>query len=347
MSKTILACTPLLTFHIQADTFRAAHCMLTSALPRMGRNRPNRRTAPHHLTKTKPNSIMGLSIHTLNFFKYTKKIQPFGNMITLGRQGIYLDPKRVARILGAGSDYRHEVFCENVMQKYYGATSVESVDNSGFEHATHIHDMNRPVPESLHDRYDTIYDGGTLEHIYHVPQALKNISDMCKVGGQIIHVIPSNNYCGHGFWQFSPELFFSLYSPANGYAETEIYMAALRNYSEWFKVKEPGLGNRVNIKSNNEVDVIVRTVLKRRDFSHESVQQSDYVYAWDKHAAGSSTGGRRDKGGFQHFIQGIPVINTLNKYAKRARKRVKRELSVRLNRFNPALEVVSVKDMAS
>ena len=47
-------------------------------------------------------------------------------------------------------------------------------------------------------------------------------SDLCKNGGTIIHSLPSNNNCGHGFWQFSPELFFSLYNEKNGFKNNEM-----------------------------------------------------------------------------------------------------------------------------
>jgi hypothetical protein len=78
------------------------------------------------------------------------------------------------------------------------------------EKATHVVDMNKPL--AIEERYDTVIDAGTIEHIYNAPQALANVSAMCAHQGQILHIGPANIFCGHGFWQFSPELFFSLYS---------------------------------------------------------------------------------------------------------------------------------------
>jgi hypothetical protein len=37
--------------------------------------------------------------------------------------------------------------------------------------------------------------------------ALENVQAISG-GGEIIHVLPANNLCCHGFWQFWPELFF-------------------------------------------------------------------------------------------------------------------------------------------
>jgi 2-polyprenyl-3-methyl-5-hydroxy-6-metoxy-1,4-benzoquinol methylase len=66
--------------------------------------------------------------------------------------------------------------------------------------------MNKPLPKTLHNKYDTVIDSGTLEHIFKAPEALEYCLLLCKPGGQILHMLPSNNWCGHGFWQFSPEL---------------------------------------------------------------------------------------------------------------------------------------------
>ena len=74
---------------------------------------------------------------------------------------------------------------------------------------------------NLNEKFDTIIDFGTSEHIFNVVENLSNISKFCKNNGIILHSLPANNNCGHGFWQFSPELFFSLYSENNGFSDTE------------------------------------------------------------------------------------------------------------------------------
>src|SRR5258708_37485432 len=97
-------------------------------------------------------------------------------------------------------------------------------------------DVGKPLVSD--EEYETIIDCGTAEHIFEVSQVLRNLSGLCASGGQIVHVLPANNFCGHGFWQFSPELFFSLYSAASGYGETEVFLADLRDPGEWFEVKQ-------------------------------------------------------------------------------------------------------------
>jgi hypothetical protein len=105
---------------------------------------------------------------------------------------------------------------------------------------------------------------------------------LCKVGGQIIHILPANNFCGHGFWQISPELFFSLYSEKNGYEQTEIFIMDTINTNDIKKLNAPVDGNRILIDGQNPIYVAVRTVLSKENFSHLHVQQSDYVYLWSK-----------------------------------------------------------------
>ena len=160
-----------------------------------------------------------------------------------------------------------------------GATKVVSFDNSDYEQATYIADMNLPI--ECAETYDTVLDAGTLEHIYNAAQALKNVSTMCAEGGQILHILPANNQCGHGFWQFTPELFHSLYSQANGYSETTVFLASYDNEAHWYEVEAPSNGQRIVIQSVGPLYVLCRTKRGSR-VSHDRVQQSDYVYAWDR-----------------------------------------------------------------
>jgi hypothetical protein len=284
---------------------------------------------------------MGIDLHALNFLRYAMGKQDLGSVLTLGRQRIYVEDRLLSgRFEGGG--YRKGEFTEQLLMERYSAGSVESIDYSDYEGCTHTHDMNRQVPDSYHGRYDTIFDGGTLEHIFNAPQALKNISQMCRTGGQIIHILPANNFCGHGFWQISPELFLSLYSSANGYAETEVFLGYVNDPSRWFRVKGPSAGRRVNVKSNKEVYVLVRTVLQRRDFSHDQVQQSDYVYHWDKNPskAGSKTGQGHNP--LKRLLKRHEGLYKSLYALSRIPKRALRKPADRLDVHNPFLELVEV-----
>ena len=77
--------------------------------------------------------------------------------------------------------------------------------------------MNKEVPPSLKGQYSMVLDGGTLEHVFNFPVAIKNCMEMLRVGGHYIGITPTNNFMGHGFYQFSPELYCSIFTRENGF----------------------------------------------------------------------------------------------------------------------------------
>ena len=230
---------------------------------------------------------MGIDPLAMKFLLYAHKFGDFKKTITLGRQNFWeISVRDLKNLTDTECPRRHlrgnEYYVEELLKDCFGSSIVDSIDISDFEGATIIHDMNVETPDELKGKYDTVIDAGTIEHIYNIPQALDNVSYLCKPGGQIIHMLPANNQCGHGFWQTSPELFFSLYSEKNGYKSTDVFLARPSNQKYFYKVIRPEIGKRVNIYSHDEVGLYIRSVRKEIEFSDRDVQQSDYVYLWSK-----------------------------------------------------------------
>src|SRR5690606_18138908 len=121
------------------------------------------------------------------------------------------------RILRA---YKFHDYADDFLRDALGARELDVMDYSAYEGAAVIHDLNQPVPGALHERFDAVIDGGALEHIFNFPVALSNLMNMTKPGGRVFLFLPANNLCGHGFYQFSPELMFRVFTEANGF-ETE------------------------------------------------------------------------------------------------------------------------------
>ena len=48
--------------------------------------------------------------------------------------------------------------------------------------------------------------------------------EMVKRGGHFIGVTTLNNFCGHGFYQFSPELYYRVFAPGNGFEVVKMYV---------------------------------------------------------------------------------------------------------------------------
>ena len=99
----------------------------------------------------------------------------------------------------------------DVLFEYLGADSTCAMDASAYEGADILHDLNLPVHGSLFGSFDTVFDGGTLEHVFNFPVAISNVQRMLK-NGLFISVNGANNFLGHGFYQFSPELMWRAFS---------------------------------------------------------------------------------------------------------------------------------------
>lgn len=220
---------------------------------------------------------MGIDIHALQLLQCNKqKNGKLGKTLTLGRQAVLLGPKLAKKWIGTDQG----AWCENLLIKNFDAEKVDSIDNSDYEDASIIYDYNNPIPEILKNQYDTVLDFGCSEHIFDVAQAFENTIDVCKVGGIILHILPADGFCGHGFYQFTPEFFFSLYSEENGFEQTVVFLADLYDPKKWYQVNKPNNGQRINIRTKNETCIIVMT--KKGSDKQLSLQQSDYTHLWNK-----------------------------------------------------------------
>lgn len=285
---------------------------------------------------------MGIDVHCLNFIKYSRRKKPLEDVVTIGRQSLVLSPLEFAKVLDDSDDYKNDQYCEQLLINNFGSTLVESIDNNNYEGATHIFDMNDPLPNYMEGKYDTVLDGGCLEHIFDIRQALQNCSHLCKVGGQILHILPANNFCGHGFWQFSPEVFFNLYSPENGYTETEIFLANLADQERWFRVKRPENGLRVNITTSGYAYILVRTTLKIRNRKKIKIQQSDYKVLWNQRKKFSPSPNVRVNS-LINFVKRATFMNRFIRLVNQLRELITSQ--TRLNLRNPNINVCNVNSL--
>lgn len=213
---------------------------------------------------------MGIGVHELALLK---RERPLGEVLMLGRQ----------RINVQGRADRGE-YADDLL-KSLGATSVSSLDYSDFEGATYTGDLNEPI--DLGRQFDTVIDYGTSEHVFDVASSLRNCIRLCRIGGKILHALPANGDCGHGFYQLAPELFLALYSEKNGFTDTEVFLYDLMDSNHWWKVK-PG-ANRIKANSLSDALCLARTV-KSAEVKALAVSQSYYEEAWDSDAALNVTG---------------------------------------------------------
>jgi hypothetical protein len=144
---------------------------------------------------------MGIDSYANDLLKQEAEVRPFsGDLLTLGVQRVLLPSGQVNDV---------EYF------KGMGFSDVKRMDISGYEGADYIEDLNERKVFETYLSFDCIFDGGTLEHVFDFPAALVNIFRHLKIGGRIIHQLPINNYCDHGFWQVSPRLLKAYYEANN------------------------------------------------------------------------------------------------------------------------------------
>ena len=246
---------------------------------------------------------MGIDIHTLNFLRYVKKKKVFGATATLGKQELHIKHDQLKSLIKKDCEYLNKDpsemeksdYADHLLNFLFLSSKVDSFDFSTYENANKIYNLNEPIKnELLMNYYDTVIDVGTSQYIFDIKNLYKNIINLTKVGGQIIHVLPANNFCGFGFFQFSPEFYLSLYSEKNGFINTEIFIAELTNLRSWFKVKKFDDHEIRQIISDKPAYVLVRTEkinndqefknIIYRDYSRESKKQKDQNFDYDEHS---------------------------------------------------------------
>src|SRR4051794_39170398 len=115
---------------------------------------------------------MGLDINAVQFLVAARKQGvDFGQVLMLGRQSLNVFPAKLARVLeqeGLPSESFRTASSEcayaEPLFRSLGAKQVDALDASDFEGATLIHDLNLPLGDKFRERFDVVYDGGTLEH---------------------------------------------------------------------------------------------------------------------------------------------------------------------------------------
>ncbi len=76
-------------------------------------------------------------------------------------------------------------------------------------------DLGLPIPESFLDGALAVLNAGTIEHVFDVGRAFRNIHQLTRPGGVIIHIAPLTWY-EHGYYNFNPRIFGDV-ARANAY----------------------------------------------------------------------------------------------------------------------------------
>jgi SAM-dependent methyltransferase len=214
----------------------------------------------------------------------------FRDTATIGRQFLFLS-RNGAKSLNSElpqfpfAEYCGDQYAERLLTDLLGCETVESFDYSDYEGCSRVLDMNEPIPAELHGKFDAVIDGGSLEHIFDVRTALENQMNLVKKGGRLFIFTTANNHMGHGFYQFSPELFFNVLSERNGFEIQGVFLhehgfpgVEIGNRNRLFEVADPSkVRSRVGLVSSRPAMIMIHAIRKEiREVMKFSPVQSDY-----------------------------------------------------------------------
>ncbi len=175
---------------------------------------------------------MAIPIQTAALWADEGRRHPWsGSILQFGRQSMFFDRPTFAAFCNhhalaapkadnAGAVADQEFFTQ------LGFQNVESMDVSSAEQPTHFADLNQPLPDAFAERYDCVYDGGTLEHVFDIATSLRSMARSVRVGGRAVHMAVASNYIDHGFYQLSPTLLWDFYA-ANGFVIERAFLIEL------------------------------------------------------------------------------------------------------------------------
>jgi hypothetical protein len=296
---------------------------------------------------------MGLDVNGVQSLMLARNLgADFSRTLMIGRQAMNLSTAELTKCLetfgySSSEDAIRGVlvqkdgsgpYAEEFLRRFCGAEAVDSLDNSEYEGATVIHDLNYEIANDFKQQYSVVLDGGSLEHVFNFPVAIKSCMEMVSVGGHYIGITPTNNFMGHGFYQFSPELWFNVFSESNGFEIAIVIAYEDDPEAEWYVVENPAaIRSRVTLINDNPVYLLIvaKRIANSRPFLTMPFQ-SDYVtglpWSW------SNTNNAEDKSPKKPGISAAPsnrLREVASKYAPNRLKRLLRFLLRRNRGFDP------------
>lgn len=155
-----------------------------------------------------------LSLGTVDFWVDWKTI--LKNQITEISERDYLLHSQ--NKIGAAEWHNSSKELTKLFFRHFGYASYEEIDIN--ERADIRFDLNNPIPEELKGKYDLIWDISAA-YVMNVIQAFKNIIDMLRIGGKVVHTARLGDQTNASYWVVSPNLYLDFYR-YNGFSIEEV-----------------------------------------------------------------------------------------------------------------------------
>jgi len=106
--------------------------------------------------------------------------------------------------------------------------------------------------------------------------------EMVRENGRLFMHTIANNWCGHGFYQFSPELFYNVFCADNSFEVERMILHLVGPYGRWYEVANPQvIRSRVELFNSFPLQLLVQArCTKVVPLFNKMPQQSNYTPRW-------------------------------------------------------------------
>lgn len=144
-------------------------------------------------------------------------------------------------------------------------------DFQTYEGTEIIHDFNKSISKKYHNKFDIVFDFGSLEHIFNIAEAISNLARIVKVQGLIFNENPLL-MLNHGFYSFNPTFYYDFFAE-NGFDVKRARLTTKLTRTNPDGTKKAAL---INIKGLPEQDRFSLVQIENQ-LKIENVSKSEFV----------------------------------------------------------------------
>lgn len=167
-----------------------------------------------------------------------------GNVLFIGRQDIFLTPATLYLLLRKYnvpplqksyiemSKTRPSFITDKSLMSFLPIDNLVFMDVSDYEGADIIWDLGYPVNESLHGKFDFIFNGSCLDNMFNPGVAMVSLSKMLTPHGRILHLEHATPF--NGPYVMFPPSWFHDYYVQNGFADCKCYVGEFEDTEDLY-----------------------------------------------------------------------------------------------------------------
>jgi SAM-dependent methyltransferase len=197
---------------------------------------------------------------------------------------VVLDDPALRDLFERGQFLVGDLLSDHALFRMLGFDSIDSVDVSAYEGSSILFDLNDEGIENVVTKpYDFLVDSGTMEHVFHVPNVLRNMFMLVRPGGYIFQQTPCNGMVDHGFYQFCPTLFYDWFSDNKfDVIDIRVFQPLFTQINGHDNAPWSGIEYRPGCLDENIYDLngtaIVQTIARKREDSTWHVRPQQRAY---------------------------------------------------------------------